>query len=259
MSRWVLMAVVLGAGCATRTAPELSWHFEARATHGEIQVVPMIELQEAPELDLHVYVSEDIRLDPNTNAERYDLRKFRTEQLSDFPFHVALSLPGAVNGELGMNWKGQFRTAKYPVAGNKKVKAALEGKADLDQALGDVARRMSGQATLFTWLQDIDGHPITRDGPPGYVKETAWGPVVITLAEEPYLVTMQVGIALVTKDGEVVLRYEDSYETVLSNHLDPEAASADLARSIAAEVTKVWACDPELDDALLAKKPKPEG
>lgn len=254
MRPWVLTVVVMGAGCATRTAPELSWRFEARATYGEVQVVPMIELQDDPELDLHVYVNEELRL---PYGERYDLRRHRTKQLSEFPFHVALSLPGAVNGELGKDWKGQFRSAKYPLGGQRKLKAALEGRADLDQTLSEVAHGMSGQATLFTWVQDLDGRPISRDGAPGWVVETEWGPVVVAYSEEPYLVTMQVGMALVTRDGEVVLRYEDQYSTVLSNHQDPEAAGSDLARSMAEEVTKLWACDPEFDDSeLLAKKPK---
>ncbi len=255
MSRWLVMAVLLGAGCATHTAPELSWRFEARATHGEVQVVPMIELHEDPELDLHVYLNPALRL---PFGDRYDLRRYRTDQLTEFPFNVALSLPGAVNGELGMRWKGQFRTARYPLGGHKKVKQALEGKGDLDETLGDVARNMSGQATFFTWVQDLEGRPLTRDGVPGWVRDTDWGPVVLRLTEEPYLVTMRVGMALVTRDGEVVLRYEDTYTTVLTDRQDPEAAGADLARSIAAEVTKVWAHDPEFDDpeSLLAKKPR---
>jgi len=230
---------------------------DQRSLHGEVLVVPMVELHRSPDLDLGVFVDDDLEL---PYGDRYDLRVYRTEQLSELPYHVALSLPGAVNGVMGMGWKAQFRSSRYPLGGQAKVKAALSGKADLDDTLRGVAGTLGETAVLFTWIQELHGHPLSRDGAPGWVEETAWGPVVVRWTEEPYLVTMQVGMALVTRDGEVVLRHEDEFTTVLSDHQDPEVAGADIARSIAGAVTASWLAEPGFDGApILARNPESFG
>jgi len=245
----------LGVGCAPHAPPALHAQQDNRSLHGEVLVVPMIERHAAPELDLGVFVNDALEL---PYGARYDLRVHRTEQLGELPYHVALSLPGAVNGLLGMNWKAQFRTAKYPMGAQARVKSALAGKADLDQTLRQVSGNLGRRAVLYTWLQELHGHPLTRDGAPGWVEETEWGPVVIRWTEEPYLVTMRVGMALVTRDGEVVLRHEDLFTTVLSDYQDPEVAGGDIARNIAAEVMAEWSSDPGFldNDPLLARNPK---
>jgi len=46
----------------------------------------------------------------------------------------------------------------------------------------------------------------------------------------------------------VLIRYEDVYTTVLSHRVGEDRAATDLARLMAAEVTKVWATNLELDN-----------
>jgi hypothetical protein len=219
-----------------------------------VLVVPVIARHRSPEIDLGVFVDENREL---PFGERHDLRVHRTEQLEELPYYVGLSLPGAVNGVLGMGWKAQFRSAKYPVSGQTKVRAALAGKRDLDETLRRVAATMGQQAVLYTWIQELDGYPLSRDSAPGWVEETSWGPVVVRWSEEPYLVNMRVGMALVTGDGEVVLRHEDRFTTVLSDAQNPEVAAGDIARSIAGQVTQAWSADQVFanGEELLAQNP----
>jgi len=82
---------------------------------------------------------------------------------------------------------------------------------------------------------------------PGQPVATPIRPVTVNHADEPYLVTLLCGLALVTSDGEVVIRYEDVYQTVLSGKIGPNRAAADLAGVMAEEVTKVWATEAELN------------
>ena len=254
MSRWLGVVLGLSAGCAVHTPPTLHASSEVRSEHGEVLVVPVIARHQAPEIDLGVFVDTEREL---PFGDRYDLRVHRTQQLNALPYHVGLSLPGAVNGVLGMGWKAQFKSARYPIAGQVKVKAALAGKRDLDETLRQVSATMGRQAVLYTWIQELDGHPLSRDSAPGWVEETSWGPVVVRWTDEPYLVTMQVGMALVTADGEVVLRHEDRFSTVLSDAQTPEVAAGDIARSIAGQVIDAWSSNHDFANnvKLLAQNP----
>jgi hypothetical protein len=65
-------------------------------------------------------------------------------------------------------------------------------------------------------------------------------------SDEPYLVSARLCMALVASDGEVVVRYEDRFEGVLSGPDGVHRAGRELARALASEVTKVWAVDPRL-------------
>ena len=74
--------------------------------------------------------------------------------------------------------------------------------------------------------------------------------------EEPYVVTLGVGVALVSGEGEVLIRYEHDYTALMAGGLDSNQAATDLARSIALDVTKVWATEADLGatGALLAQE-----
>ena len=72
--------------------------------------------------------------------------------------------------------------------------------------------------------------------------------MLVDHADEPYVVWLVAGVALVAADGEVLIRYEDVYTTVLSHRVGEDRAATDLARLMAAEVTKVWATNLELDN-----------
>jgi hypothetical protein len=64
-------------------------------------------------------------------------------------------------------------------------------------------------------------------------------------------------MALVTADGEVVLRHEDRFSTVLSDAQTPEVAAGDIARSIAGQVIDAWSSNHDFANnvKLLAQNP----
>lgn len=229
--------------CATKQPQGLyqPWTFEARVTAGEVRVVPIVQLHSELEVDTRSYVGIPL---PH---ERLQKRKQQTEALARVPDALAEALPGAVNGQLGLAWHGQFHHASWPLGAADKVHAALNGERALDVTLEEVAGQIGGEATLFTWVRELDGLPLSTLAFPGQAVPTPIRPVTIDHTDEPYLVNLLCGLALVTADGEVVIRYEDVYQTVLSGKVGPDRAAADMAAVMAEEVTKVWATEAELN------------
>lgn len=232
----------MASGCPARTVtgPSLSWKFEARATGGEIKVLPVLALHDEPEVNLRAYVGGDVP------PGREEVRIERTEQLARIPGEVAWALPGAVNGALGSSWTGEFRVGRYPLGAQERLRLALGRGSPPDRLLGEVARSVGGQGSLITWVDHLSGAPLSEGAFPGQRVESPRGPLIIDHGDEPYRVVASVGMALVASDGEVVLRYHDTYETVLSAHYTPERAASDLASRLAAEVLKVWATPGDL-------------
>lgn len=242
-----LLALALAPGCVHRAAadrlPE-PWRFEARAATGVVRVLPVVDLHDEIPVELGSFVGLPV---PEPRAA---LRARRTEQLQQVPAALGERLPGAVNGQLGLAWDGQFRHAPWPVGARERLREALEqpGTKELDAMLAELASR-GPEATLFTWVREVDGDPVSRHGFPGDTVNTVAGPVHVSHRDEPYVVTLVAGLALVTRDGEVLIRYEYAYHTVLSGDLTARDAAGDLARRMAVDIVKVWATEAELDRA----------
>lgn len=127
----------------------------------------------------------------------------------------------------------------------------------LDAALSDAARAGQGRSVLVTWVRELAGEPLTNDFIVGEVTYIGEGPVVVTL-EEPYRVSGRFGLALVSPDGDVLVRYEEPFEAVLGDHYGAGRIARDVARDLAAEVSRFWPLDPALvwdgqDDELAAR------
>lgn len=246
MPRWVVGVVVSAAvGCVrpslVNPADHLSFAFEARPTWGEVRVVPVLAVHHPVELNLDSYLGAAL---PH---HRQSVRRARTRELAEVPDALARALPGEVNGRLGLAWRGQFRSHHFPSGAYHHVADALTGqRPDLTAVLGNAARAVGGEATLFSWVRQLEGEPLSLRGFPGEVIQTSAGPVVLDHEDEPYLVTARVGMALVTRDGEVVLRYEDTYDAILSGREGAADAGRSLAHALAEEVVMVWATDPRL-------------
>lgn len=227
------------AGCVARPAADLSWSFEARAVPGEIKVLPVIGPAQDPEVILESWIGAEL------TPLRTSLREARTEDLRALPDAVRTALPGQVHAALRGTWEGEFTVGRYPIGGKERVQAALRTRQPLDETLGVIARAAKS-AVLVTWVESLDGIPLTVHSPPGETITTSSGPVLVDLFDEPYRVEATLGCALVAADGEVVLRYQDSFETVVSGARDANTAGRALAADLAAEVAKVWPADPRL-------------
>jgi hypothetical protein len=246
----MLLAWGLG-GCASKQPqPHQPWKFEARTTHGVVRVLPVLALVDDGEVPLQGYVGARLPW------LREWLRGERTDEVGAIPDALGTALPGAINGELGARWDGQFLGGHFAPGSRRAIRTALQGSGDLDEALSRSARGLDGsaaeQAVLVTWVTSMEAEPLTARGFAGEIVHTAVGPVVLDHIEEPFLVDADLGMALVAHDGEVVLRYSGRFETVLSGRRDATAAATDLARALATEVAKVWATDPRLEDDAVS-------
>lgn len=241
----------MGIGCAP-TKPivspldRLPFAFEARGTWGEVQVIPALALHEPVDVNYDAYVGGAA-----LPFHRKTIRTLRTEQLRAVPSAVGLALPGEVNGLLGLSWPGQFHDHRIPPASLDRLRAALTGeRPDLHASLAEAAKGAGGQASLFSWVVDLEGEPLSLRGFPGEVVDTHAGPVVLDHNDEPYLVEAEVGMALVTEDGDVLLRYQDTYHALLSSENTTQDAGRTLARALAEEVVLVWSTQPGIGEDM---------
>ena len=253
---FALGSLIALSACAHRGASDgihEPWRFEAQAAKGEVRVLPMLQLHDEIPVELGSFVGVTIPY------ERQRLRAKRTAQLEAVPQALGERLPGAVNGLLGTTWEGQFRHSAWPMGAQEKLRVTLETdkkNGSLDAVLEEIAATGGAQATLFTWVREVDGDPVSMHGFPGATVTTPVGPVHVNHRDEAYVVTLDVGLALVTNDGEVLIRYEHQYRTLLSGGLGSQEAAGDLARLMASDVTKVWATEAELSrtTTLLAQE-----
>ncbi len=219
----------------------LSWDFAARWAPGEVRVLPLVSLSEAPALVLDTWIG---RPAPPQQAH---LRARRTRELAWLPRELWLAMPTAINSALGESWSGEFRLGTWTGGAMERARSAI-GRADWD-ALEGLVHGTGGDAVLVTWLVGWEGQPLTAVGAPGEVIETTGGPVVVDSRDEPYLVSAAMGAALITRDGEVCVRYADRFEAILSSRYPIDRTGRDLARSMAAEMALVWVRDGELEGA----------
>lgn len=243
------MLLWLTLGCAPHTplvaAP---WVAEARLAGDEIAVLPLISLATRPEADYREGLGS-----LNVPLLRETGRNARTEQLFHIPEAIAVALPGEVGAVLGDRWDGHFVTTKWPVGTRDSLISALDGRADLDQALARLAN--GHQFLLVTWVNTLSGTPISAEGLPGEVVYTESGPVIVDLVEEPYRVRATVGVALIAPDGELLVRYADTFETVLNDRSGPARVGRTVARGLADEVGAFWPTDPAFADGWVSLSP----
>lgn len=238
----MLTALVALIACHHPAGLYQDWRAEALLTPGEVRVLPVVETWEhtPPRLDSYVGAVE-------LPEPRAALRRERTEQLADIPPAITQALPGEVGVALGSAGPAHFRPGRYPLGARERIEGALRrDDAELDVVLEAVARGMPGEAALITWVSHLEGEPLTAEGFPGDIIETAVGPVMVDHSDEPYRVHATVGVALVSTTGELVLRYDDNFEAVLSGRDDPDRVGRTVARALADEVDELWPVDPSL-------------
>jgi hypothetical protein len=223
--------------------PALAWNAEARSTDGVIRVLPVLGLHDDPVVNY-----DEALAGAHVPYGREKGRQARTAQVAEIPDAIGMALPGQLQIELGGAWDAQFRVGRFPVGGQTRLAQAIGSGDDnaIDEALGSLGKVDGGRTVLVTWVENLDGRPITAEALPGEVVHTASGPVIVDLSEEAYRVHATVGMALVMGDGEVVLRYADEYEAVLSSRGGSRGAGTDIARALAGEVVKVWPQDPRI-------------
>jgi len=228
---------ILVAGCAHHSVEPLdlqSFAFEARASRGEIWVMAPLAMHDPIEM------SEQHLLGAALPLTQRPIRARRTQEVASLPDAIARALPGEVNARLGASWSGQFRHQAMPPDHAERLgNAVAHRRPDLHAVLEGYAQAVE-RWVLLTWVTELDAEPLVQDAWPGEIVETSAGSVVVDLDDDPHIVSVKLGTALLSPDGEVVLRYEDRFDAVLTGDTATSDAARHLARALAAEITRVW-------------------
>ena len=235
-----LLPLCLAIGCLHQgTAAPQAWRAEARVTHGRIDVQPVLDRSVSPRPTANGFVTSEVPW----RAEW--IRGQRVDATRSAPTEVASALPGALVARLGADFDGWFRTGRRQRLARGGLQSAIDGHRDLDDALAMYARPHA--SILVTWVADLRVEPLNATGFVGDVVATPAGPVVLDLLEEPHLVQMELGLALVAPDGEVVVRVEHHASSVLSARRDLDQAARSMADQLAEQARRAWAVDDRLE------------
>jgi hypothetical protein len=254
--RLALAAAVLISACAPFGRKVANTYtFEGLSAVGEIRVPPVLHAYDPVPLRTDEYVTDSI------SARRLALRRERMAELAGVPDAMGLALPGAIHTRLNADWTGHFRVGALGTGGRERLVQALRRGSDqeVEEALAEAARSVGGEAVLFSWIREIRATPITAEAFPGDTVETAVGPVLVAFEEEPYRIDADVGMALVSADGHVILRYEDEGNSLLSPYRTAGRVGRDLAASLAQQVAGMWPDDPHLWQHDLASETRLAG
>lgn len=240
---------LLLVACAHR-APAMDtiqWDLNPGTVQKEVRVAPVIVAAEAPHADLTGIVGEELR------DERADGRLRRTAQVAELPYAVHAAVPGALNAALGPEWSGHFRDTRLPVADLIALTQAVSGEEPLADTLSAVARECEGDAVLFTWILEAEGRPLTDHHLVGELVFQNGVPVLVDHHSEPYAVRTEVGMALVATDGEILFRYQDTYEDLLVADGSVDSLGRRVAKDLVGDIVPLWLGDPVQSGTWVAE------
>ena len=249
----VAASLLLLSGCATHLAQPLDamdWDLDPGDVAGEIRVAPVIVAAEAPTPDLTGIVGETLQ------DEQAAARLHRTMQLAELPHSLHEAVPGQLHTELPDEWNGHFRDTRLSLADQIRLTNAVRGDEPLAEALVDVAQGVEGQAVLFTWVVENEGRPLTDDHMVGELIFENGVPVLVDHQSEPYVVNAELGVALVTTDGEILFRYQDDYEGLLVEDRSSRSLGRSMARELVADIAPLWLGTVEPATPVLADAPE---
>lgn len=248
----VATSLMLLSGCAhhvARPMDAMDWDLDPGVVRGEILVAPVIIAAEAPTPDLTGIVGETL-LDEQAAG-----RLHRTMQLAELPHSLHRAVPGQLHTALPDEWNGHFRDTRLTLAEQIRLTHAVRGDEALTEVLVDVAKGIEGDAVLFTWVVENEGTPMTDDHMVGELVFENGVPVLVDHVSEPYLVEAELGVALVTTDGEVLFRYQDTYEGLLVEDRSSGSLGRSMARELVADIAPLWLGDNEPMSPVLADAP----
>jgi len=201
---------------------ELDWGWAPLGEAQDIRVAPLLLVGTLPGLESSGYLGEELQ---DGEAE---LRLYRDAQLSQVPGAFALALPGQLARAMPSEWNGRFRDQPLSPRMRALLVSGVDGRRSLDQTMREAASKASGEAVLFHWMTDVQAHPLLSSHAPGTTTRAA--DRLVFIERDPVLAEATVGLALVSTGGEVLLRYEDRFQVLLSEANRPPRAGRELAR-----------------------------
>jgi hypothetical protein len=230
-------------GCATTlTGPSdvIQWDLHPDMVEGEVRVAPIVVVAEVPEPELKGLVGQP--LDPWVAQGRL----IRTAEVAELPYAFQHQVPGALYGALPRDWDGHFRDQDLTLSQRITLTHALgEDGRGISAALTEIAKERGGDATLFTWVVALDGVPLTREHMAGELVLMDDGmPVTVEHDTEPYRIIAEVGLALVSAEGEILFRYQDEYEGLLTDSNPLDAVARGMAHDAVGDIAPFWLSAP---------------
>jgi len=213
----------------------MRWDVHPDRVEGEIGVAPVIIVAEATEPDLTGIVGESLE------TWRAAGRLERTAELNEWPHDFRAAVPGAVFAALPSHWEGHFRDMRFGFSQQHALMVALrDHRQSFTRVMRDVAMQASTDAVLFTWVLELEGHPLTDEHLVGELVIENGVPLLVEHSSEPYRVETEVGVALVSRDGELLFRYQDEYTGLLSAQHDSRSLAHDIAASLIDDIVPLW-------------------
>ncbi|MFH1469255.1 MAG: hypothetical protein ABIO70_33025 [Pseudomonadota bacterium] len=228
------LALLCGLAGATQAAPLLpdlptaapDWTWAPLDLGSDIRVAPLLVVGTPVPLQLRGYLGEEL------DGAAAALRNVRSAQVLAVPGAFSEALPGELASALPPEWRGHMSDAKVTPATRSQLVAGLDGRRPMEGVLLTAADRVQGEVVLFHWLVDLSAEPLATRLAPGTTQRVADRLVYVDRHTDPVLAEATVGLALVSADGEVFLRYEDRYSFVITGTNTSQRAGRDLARQL---------------------------
>jgi hypothetical protein len=199
-----------------------------------VRVVPALVLTPPPAPTMTDMLSAPL------SAEFSAGRLQRATELAALPDALHHDLAGALYAALPEGWRGHLRDGVISAPARQRVERALTESAGLDDALAEAAAQVGGDAALFVWVRSVEGSPLTSTHLIGELVLQDGLPVVVDWAEEPYAVRVELGLALVSREGIVLFRCEDQYTGLLSAGHPLDLMSLEIAQDAVAQIAQLW-------------------
>lgn len=216
-----------------RGSRELGWNWEPTEELRDIRVLPMLVVGPLPAMENVGFLGEELILGEQ------DLRVKRSKEIQLLPELLSVALPGEVARALPRDWSSHLRADDLSAGALQRLGSLLSRGSSAEPFMRRFARRSGGDAVLFQWMTELRAIPLCAVEAPRSMTEVAGRLVFVDDKSEPVLVEARFGMALVTQEGAIAFRYEDTYQTVLSGALPIERACREMARAFLDDIRPV--------------------
>ena len=138
------------------------------------------------------------------------------------------------------DWDHHFRPLEFTKRRHQELLMAVYSQNGRHPALSAHAKEVGGGGTLFLWVTELDGHPLTSDTMSGELIFHNNIPVMVDRSSEPYRVEMTIGASLYDGEGQLAFLYEDVYEALLSESQDTRNVAKELAQELVQDLSLIW-------------------
>ena len=153
-----LAGLFLGCGPQhTAGLDPLPWDAQPTPIHGPVYVATPLVVSETPSLNLEGFLGEQLKDGWAQGRIR------RTAQLTELPYTLSEALVGQLYSTVVKDWDHHFRPLEFTKRRHQELLLAVYSQNGRHPALSAHAKEVGGGGTLFLWVTELDGHPLTSD------------------------------------------------------------------------------------------------